>query len=71
MISSEGLIIDDARFILYMNDGNQVFINASRAENLRHYPRIFASLQGVQGILYLDGANHHIFRDFESLRNQE
>ena len=72
MISSEGLTIDDTRFILYMNDGNHVFVNASRARNLRYYPRIFASLQGVQGILYLDGANnHHIFRDFETMSNNQ
>jgi len=67
MVSSEGLTIDDTRFILYMNDGNWVYTNAARAGNLRFYPRIFASLGGAQGIIYLDSANNFIFRDFESL----
>ena len=69
MVSSEGLTIDDTRFILHMNDGNMVFINAARAGNLARYPEIFATLEGVQGTLYLDSANNFIFRDFESMRN--
>ena len=67
MVSSEGFVIDSTRFILYMNDGNQVYTNALRAGNLEFYKRIFASLEGGRGIIYLDSANNFIFRDFNSL----
>ena len=72
MVSSEGLTIDDTRFLLYMNDGNHVFTNSARARNLARYPEIFATLEGATGTLYLDsGNNNFIFRDFESERNNE
>ena len=71
MISSEGLTIDETRFVLYMNDGNHVYTNAGRAGNLAFYQRIFASLGGQQGVIYLDSLNNFIFRDFASLNNEE
>ena len=68
MVSSEGLTIDDTRFILFMNDGNQVYTNAARAQRLSFYPQIFATLEGARGVIYLDSATNVIFRDFESMR---
>jgi len=71
MIGIDGSTIDETRFILYMNDGNIVYTNVVRAINLNFYTRIFASLEGQSGVIYLDSANNFIFRDFESLENNE
>lgn len=49
---------DDSRFILYMNDGNYVYINLDRFENLDYYNDIYPTLEGKKGILYLDSGNH-------------
>jgi len=49
---------DDSRFILYMNDGNYIYINLDRFANLDYYNDIFPTLEGNKGILYLDSGNH-------------
>lgn len=54
--NSQGQIIDDSRFLLYMNDQNLVYLTARRAQLLNQYLNIIAtpSIKGT-GTLYLDG----------------
>jgi len=49
---------DDERFLLYMTDGNQVYINISKIEMLNKYLSIIQKLDNKKGILYLDSGNY-------------
>ena len=49
---------DDKRFLLYMNDGNQVYITISRTKLLNKYIDIVKKLDNKNGILYLDSGNY-------------
>ena len=50
--------VDKQRFLLYMNDGNYVYITLSKIENLNKYKEIYNSLEGKKGIIYLDSGNY-------------
>ena len=49
---------DSQRFILYMNDGNMVYITLTKTESLNKYNEIKKELEGKNGILYLDSGNY-------------
>ena len=49
---------DSQRFILYMIDGNMVYITLTKADNLNKYNEIKKELEGKSGILYLDSGNY-------------
>jgi len=49
---------DKQRFLLYMNDGNKVYLTISRFELINKYNEIYPTLGGKKGILYLDSGNH-------------
>ncbi|MBQ7136683.1 MAG: FtsQ-type POTRA domain-containing protein [Bacilli bacterium] len=49
---------DKQRFLLYMNDGNKVYLTISRFNVINKYNEIYPSLEGKKGILYLDSGNH-------------
>lgn len=49
---------DEERFILYMNDGNMVYITLSKTSKLNKYDEIKKELEGRGGILYLDSGNY-------------
>ena len=50
---------DDERFILYMNDGNQVYVTNNRVEVLNKYINIMKKISSdKKGILYLDNGNY-------------
>lgn len=49
---------DEERFLLYMIDGNEVYITLSKIENLNKYFEIVKQLEGHKGILYLDSGNY-------------
>lgn len=54
--SLDGTLIDEARFLIYMNDGNLVYITAKNAALLNNYLKVIStSLIGGAGTLYLDG----------------
>lgn len=54
--SSDGNVIDDARFLIYMSDENLVYVTAKKANLLNNYLSVIAtSLIGGAGTLYLDG----------------
>ena len=49
--------LDNLRFLLYMNDGNYVYITLDKIEKLNKYNEIYAELDGKKGILNLDSGN--------------
>lgn len=49
---------DDERFLLYMNDGNSVYVTITRFNLINKYNEIYPTLGGKKGILYLDSGNH-------------
>ena len=50
--------VDKERFLLYMDDGNNVYITLSKIEKINKYESIFAELDGVKGIIYLDSGDY-------------
>ena len=50
--------IDDSLFVLYMVDGNYVYINLSKFSSINYYNEIYPTLGGKKGVLYLDSGNH-------------
>ena len=49
---------DEKRFLLYMNDGRQVYITVLKADILNKYVDIIKKLGNKKGILYLDNGNY-------------
>ncbi len=49
---------DKQRFLLYMNDGNYVYVTITRFNLINKYNEIYPNLDGKKGILYLDSGNH-------------
>lgn len=57
---SEDITIDDTRFLLRMNDGNQVYINLINIDRLDMYALIYTGLT-EKGILELDSDNENVY----------
>jgi len=57
---SEDTIIDDTRFLLRMNDGNQVYVNIINISKLNNYREIFASLEEGNWRIYLDSSSNNV-----------
>lgn len=49
---------DDERFLLYMKDGNYVYINLYKFHNLNKYIEIIKNFGNKKGIVYLDSGNY-------------
>ncbi len=49
---------DDERFLLYMNDGNLVYITLNKIKEFNNYSKIKKELGVHKGILYLDSGNY-------------
>lgn len=49
---------DSDRFLLYMNDGNLVYVTTSKLNSLNKYVEIVKKLENKKGILYLDSGNY-------------
>lgn len=49
---------DEYRFMLYMVDGNYVYITLTKFDSINYYNEIYPTLEGKKGILYLDSGNH-------------
>ena len=49
---------DTGRFLLYMNDGNEVYITLTKIKELNNYTKIKKQLGNKKGILYLDSGNY-------------
>lgn len=49
---------DKDRFILYMDDGNAVYLTLTKFNMINYYDDVVIQLEGRKGILYLDSGNH-------------
>lgn len=49
---------DKDRFLLYMDDGNMVYLTLTKFENINYYNDVLGQLEEHKGILYLDSGNH-------------
>ena len=49
---------DKDRFLLYMDDGNMVYLTLTKFEMINYYNDVLKQLGGRKGILYLDSGNH-------------
>ncbi len=70
---STNKVIDENRFLLYMNDTNTVYINARKANTLNYYLTIIANNEiNEAGTLYLDGdENNYTFKLYSSVVKKE
>ena len=46
--------------MLYMVDGNYVYITLTKFDSINYYNEIYPTLEGKKGILYLDSGNHFV-----------
>ncbi len=49
---------DKDRFLLYMDDGNSVYLTLTKFDMINYYNDVLTQLEGKKGILYLDSGNH-------------
>lgn len=49
---------DKDRFLLYMDDGNVVYLTLTKFKMINHYNDVLKQLENHKGILYLDNGNH-------------
>ena len=49
---------DKDRFLLYMDDGNLVYLTLTKFKMINHYNEVIPQLEGHKCILYLDSGNH-------------
>lgn len=50
--------VDDLRFLLYMNDGNLVYVTLTKIEKINKYNNIKDQLEDKKGIIYLDSGDY-------------
>ncbi len=51
-------LVNDERFVLYMNDGNLVYFTLGKINKLNKYIDIIKTLDNKKGILYLDSGEY-------------
>ncbi len=49
---------DKDRFLLYMDDGNMVYLTLTKFNMINYYNDVLSQLENRKGILYLDSGNH-------------
>lgn len=49
---------DKERFLVYMDDGNSVYLTLTKFKQVNYYDDVVGQLEGKKGILYLDSGNH-------------
>lgn len=49
---------DKDRFLLYMDDGNMVYLTLTKFKMINRYNDVLKQLENHKGILYLDNGNH-------------
>ena len=57
-ISYEPNDVDKERFLLKMNDGNEVYITLSKITKINKYNEIYSSMENKKGIIYLDSGDY-------------
>lgn len=70
--NSAGETLDDKRFILRMNDGNEVIMNTVNIKRLNSYPTLFASFENEKGTVYLDSISTEnvVFKSFAAQQKE-
>lgn len=61
-IKYDPIELDEERFLLYMTDGNYVYITLSKIDLINSYNEILPTLEEKKGILYLDSGNHFVIK---------
>lgn len=54
---------DKDRFLLYMDDGNMVYLTLTKFKMINYYNDVLSQLENKKGILYLDSGNHFQIRE--------
>ena len=54
----EPVNVDRERFLLYMDDGNSVYVTLTKIDKLNKYNEIVEKMSGVEGTIYLDSGNY-------------
>lgn len=54
--------LDKERFLLYMDDGNMVYLTLTKFDVINYYNDVLEQLEDKHGILYLDNGNHFQIR---------
>lgn len=54
---------DKDRFLLYMDDGNMVYLTLTKFKMINYYNDVLSQLEDRKGILYLDNGNHFQIRE--------
>lgn len=49
---------DKDRFLIYMSDGNSVYLTLTKFDMINYYNQVLQQIEGKKGILYLDSGNH-------------
>ena len=49
---------DKDRFLLYMDDGNMVYLTLTKFKHINYYNSVISKVENKKGILYLDNGNH-------------
>lgn len=55
--------VDKMRFLLYMDDGNMVYITLTKIDKLNKYNRIKDKMENHTGIIYLDSGDYVELKD--------
>jgi len=55
--------IESNRFLLYMNDGNYVYLTLNKFSKINNYLDIIKNFENKKGILHLDYGNHFTIMD--------
>ncbi len=63
--------VDQERFLLYMNDGNLVYITLTKIEKLNKYTSIYQEMEGKKGIIYLDSGDYIEVKEDPSKTNSQ
>lgn len=50
--------LDKDRFLLYMDDGNMVYLTLTKFKMINYYNKVLSQIENHKGILYLDNGNH-------------
>lgn len=68
---SGDIVIDDTRFLLRMNDGNQVYVNLINIDRLNSYPLLYTVFT-EKGVLTLDSDNENVvFKSYKSIEENK
>jgi len=55
--------LDKDRFLLYMDDGNMVYLTLTKFKMINYYNDVLSQIENRKGILYLDNGNHFQIRE--------